>query len=160
MIATKRREENIDEGGPMEPIEFELVSVESLQKSLREEQKLQERQTGQELSAHRSPELPADLRLSEQAASWLAALPESVRPIKLATAYPRIANRLCQCWRRPVEADRYFEDLLTDSRGGRRGFSFEVAQELAVLSDYYRKEVFPVRQTIWDDQYLSDRTPG
>jgi hypothetical protein len=143
----------------MEPIEFERVSVESLQKSLREEQKQPDHEPGQELNARRSPELPADLRLAEQTASWLAALPESVRPNKLATSYPRIANRLSQCWRRPLEADRYFEDLLTDKRGGRQGFSFEVAQELAALSDYYRKEVFPVRQTIWDDQYLSDGVP-
>jgi hypothetical protein len=144
----------------MEPIEFESVSVESLQKSRREEQKVQERQTGQELSANRSPELLADLRLSEQTASWLAALPSRFDPSSSQQSYPRIANRLCQCWRRPVEADRYFEDLLNDRRGGRRGFSFEVAQEQAVLSDYYRKEVFAVRHTIWNDQYLSDPTPG
>jgi hypothetical protein len=143
----------------MEPIEFERVSVESLQKSLREEQKQPDRGPGQELNARRSAELPTDLRLSEQTVSWLAALPESVRPNKLATSYPRIANRLCECWRRPLEADRYFEDLLTDNRGGRQGFSFEVAQEFAALSDYYRKEVFPVRQTIWDEQYLSDGVP-
>jgi hypothetical protein len=47
--------------------------------------------------------------------------------------------------------DRYFEDLLTDRRGGRQGFPFSIAQEIASLSDYYRSDVFPVRHTIWDN---------
>jgi hypothetical protein len=136
----------------MESIEFEHVTIESLQASQRDERKLQEDHAAQKANALRTPGAPADLRLSEEAEKWLNALPEAVRPTKLATSYPRVANRLCQCWRRPVKADRYFEDLLTDKRGGRQGFPIGVALELASLNDYYRKEVFPVRQTIWDDQ--------
>jgi hypothetical protein len=135
----------------MEPIEFERVTIESLQESQRGERKLPEAQREQGMSALRSSEAPTEVRLSEQAESWLLALPEAVRPTKLAASYPRVVNRLCQTWRRPVEMDRYFEDLLTDRRGGRQGFPFSVAQEIASLSDYYRKDVFPVRQTIWDN---------
>lgn len=136
----------------MEPIEFERVSIESLKASQQDERKQQADQAAQAASALRGAAAPADTSLSEQAADWLKSLPETVRPAKLATTYPRIANRLCQCWRRPVEADRYFEDLLTDKRGGRQGFPLGVALELASLNDYYRTVVFPVRRSTWDDQ--------
>jgi hypothetical protein len=133
----------------MEPIEFEHVTIESLRESHRGEHKLREDKPEQEKSVLRSPESAADSCLSQQAVSWLLALPEAVRPTKLAASYPRVVNRLCQLWRRPVEMDRYFEDLMIDRRGGRQGFPLNVAQELASLSDYYRRDVFPVRQTIW-----------
>ena len=136
----------------MESIEFERVTIESLKASQRDERKQQADQAAQAASALRGAASPADTRLSEQAMDWLKSLPEAVRPAKLSASYPRIVNRLCQCWRRPVEADRYFEDLMTDGRGGRQGFPLGVALELASLNDYYRTEVFPVRKTAWDDQ--------
>lgn len=136
----------------MEPIEFERVSIESLKQAQRDEQKERELRPGPNPGLPRAPMAPEDLRLSEQAEGWLKSLPEAVRPTKLAASYPRVANRLCQCWRRPIEADRYFDDLLTDKRGGRQGFPIGVALELASLNDYYRTEVFPVRKTVWDDQ--------
>ena len=136
----------------MEPIEFEHVTVESLQASQRDERKGQQGQAAANANPARAPALPADLRLSEQAESWLKELPETVRPAKLAASYPRVVNRLCQCWRRPLEADRYFDDLMTDRRGGRQGFPLGVALELASLNDYYRTVVYPVRKTVWDDQ--------
>jgi hypothetical protein len=159
----------------MEAIEFEHVALESLREleccggeqarvispyaassAVQAERKLREVHLKEAMTAVRSPASPADLRLSEQALVWLIALPDAVRPLKLAASFPRVANRLCQIWNRPVEMDRYFEDLLTDKRGGRQGFPFSVALELTALSDHYRSTVYPVPQTIWDDQYLSN----
>jgi hypothetical protein len=134
----------------MEPLEFERVTIESLQASQRGERKLREWRSEHEKSAPRSSESSAEVCLSEQAANWLLALPEALRPTRLAASYPRVVNRLCQFWRRPTEMDRYFEDLLTDRRGGRQGFPFNVANEIASLSDYYRRDVFPLRRAIWD----------
>ena len=136
----------------MEPIEFEHVTIESLQASQRDERKAQQGQAAANTNPNRAPALPTDQQLSEEAERWLKELPESVRPNKLASSYPRVVNRLCQCWRRPLEADRYFEDLLTDKRGGRQGFPLGVALELASLSDHYRTVVYPVRKTVWDYQ--------
>ena len=136
----------------MESIEFERVTIESLQASQRDERKGQEGRAARDPNALRAPVSQADIRLSEQAVDWLDSLPEAVRPTKLSATYPRIVNRLCQCWRRPAEADRYFEDLLTDKRGGRQGFPLGVALEIASLNDYYHTAVFPVRKTTWDDQ--------
>ena len=133
----------------MEPLEFERVTIESLQAAQLGELKPAGR-SDHENSASRSPESSGVSRLSEQAENWLLALPEAVRPTRLAASYPRVVNRLCEHWRRPTEMDRYFEDLLTDRRGGRQGFPFNIANEIATLSEYYRREVFPLRRTIWD----------
>src|SRR5512137_1062786 len=69
--------------------------------------------------------------------SWLDALPEDVRPLALAAAYPRIANRLCMLWRRVARCEEYLDDLLVDRRGGRAGFPLPVAKELTALRNYY-----------------------
>jgi hypothetical protein len=134
----------------MEPLEFERVTIESLQAAQRGESKGPEGRTEREYSASRAAESSAETCLSEQAESWLLALPEAVRPSSLAASHPRVVNRMCQLWRRPTEMDRYFEDLLTDRRGGRQGFPFNIASEIASLSEHYRREVFPLRRTLWD----------
>jgi len=134
----------------MEPLEFERVTIESLQAAQRGEPKGPEGRSEREYSASRAAESSAGSCLSEQAESWLLALPEAVRPNALAASHPRVVNRMCQFWRRPTEMDRYFEDLLTDRRGGRQGFPFNIANEIASLSEYYRRDVFPLRRTLWD----------
>jgi hypothetical protein len=47
--------------------------------------------------------------------------------------YPRVANRLALCWSDKVLTRRLFEELLTDQRGGRRGFPPPVRDELLRL---------------------------
>jgi hypothetical protein len=42
--------------------------------------------------------------------------------------------------------DLYFEDLLTDTRGNRRGFALGILMELTALKDYYQTRVFPPTQ--------------
>lgn len=129
----------------MKPIEFERVTIESLQAS-----QAPGGRSDREYGASRSAESSAESSLSEQAERWLLALPDAVRPTGLAASHPRVVNRMCQYWRRPTEMDRYFEDLLTDRRGGRQGFPFNIANEIASLSEYYRRDVFPLRRTLWD----------
>ena len=68
---------------------------------------------------------------------WLAALPPNVRPLALATKYPRLANRIAHEWREPSACRRDFDDLVYDKRGTRRGFPPDVYVELLALRDYY-----------------------
>jgi hypothetical protein len=88
--------------------------------------------------------------LTCETTQWLADLPPNVRPERVARGYPRIANTLCRNWRSPTEWLAYLDDLLLDSRGGRHGFSADIAFELARLKDYYETIVHPTPQTCWD----------
>jgi hypothetical protein len=49
--------------------------------------------------------------------------------------YPRVANMIALLWGEPTRTalDRYMEALLVDTRGNRRGFPPEVANDLMVL---------------------------
>ena len=76
-------------------------------------------------------------RLLSSTIDWLAALPPNVRPLALATKYPRLANRIAQQWREPSTCRKDFDDLVYDKRGTRRGFPPDVYVELLALRDYY-----------------------
>jgi hypothetical protein len=91
-----------------------------------------------------------DLELNAAAEAWLASLDESARPKELAVLFPRIVNRMAKLWRTPLQMDRCFEDLLTDTRGTRQGFPLGVLMELSTLKDYYQTKVFPPRRGVWD----------
>jgi len=85
-----------------------------------------------------SPLLDAALDLAPaERAAWLASLPANVRPLALATKFPRVANRIAQEWREPSACRRDFDDLVYDKRGTRRGFPPDVYVELLALRDYY-----------------------
>ena len=94
-----------------------------------------------------------DLELSAAGEAWLASLDASVWPIALVDVFPRIVNRMAKLWRMPREMDRYFEDLLTDTRGHRQGFPLDILMELSTLKDYYQTQAFPpsARRDVWDD---------
>jgi len=65
---------------------------------------------------------------------WLKQLPESMRPLKLARHFPRVANKLCALWPAPDLFEDYLAELMMDTRViPRKGFPFEVAMELAAL---------------------------
>lgn len=68
---------------------------------------------------------------------WLRTLPQNVWPKALSTQFPRIANLLAAEWNKPVACGAYFDKLLTDGRGSRRGFPSDVYCDLLVLQDYY-----------------------
>jgi hypothetical protein len=88
--------------------------------------------------------------LSAEAQAWLAALEEPLRPTQLAAAYPRIIDRMAELWGMPRRMNRYFEQLLTDTRGDRAGFSLGIISELTALKDHYQTKVFPVPRDAWD----------
>lgn len=91
-----------------------------------------------------------DLELSAAGFAWLASIEESARPIKLAAAFPRIVNRMAKLWKTPREMDRYFDELLEDTRGHRQGFPLNILMELSTLKDHYQAKVFPTRRDAWD----------
>src|SRR5258708_13967009 len=92
-----------------------------------------------------------DLELSAAGLTWLASIEQPARPIKLAAAFPRIVNRMAKLWKQPREMDRYFEELLADTRGNRKGFALNILMELSPLKDYYKEKEFPPAQRdVWD----------
>ncbi|HEX8012643.1 MAG TPA: hypothetical protein VF814_17185 [Casimicrobiaceae bacterium] len=68
---------------------------------------------------------------------WLDALPRRVQPHALCELYPRVANLVAAMWREPETLKAYFDDLLIDRRGGRRGFPPAVANDLRVLRAFH-----------------------
>ena len=91
-------------------------------------------------SWHTKRHAAADESLSAEATAWLAELPATTRPNQLALRYPRLANRICETWKAPLQCLRLLDGLMTDDRGGRRGFPLPVATELASLRDYYYRK--------------------
>jgi hypothetical protein len=91
-----------------------------------------------------------DLELNAAGKALLASIEESARPKELVAAFPRIVNRMAKLWKMPREMDRYFEELLADTRGNRQGFPLKILMELGTLSDYYKVKVFPSRRDVWD----------
>jgi hypothetical protein len=81
-------------------------------------------------------QLPVTLR-------WVDSLPAEVQPLRLLQRLPRIANAIARLWRDDVGLARYLDDLLTDRRGGRRGFAPEIHHELLQLRAY-RESQFPL----------------
>ncbi|MFM2058967.1 MAG: hypothetical protein RLY71_3352 [Pseudomonadota bacterium] len=75
-------------------------------------------------------------QLSSAATRWLHKLPVEVRPIITARRHPHVINRLCALWGDAGLRQGYFQELLFSSRPGRRGFSFEVMDELVDLQTY------------------------
>jgi hypothetical protein len=76
-------------------------------------------------------------RLLSSTIDWLASLPPNLRPLALATKFPRVANRLATEWLAPSACRRDFDDLVYDKRGTRRGFPPDVYVELLALRDFY-----------------------
>lgn len=79
---------------------------------------------------------PVVQELSQQATRWLQKLPVPVRPIITARRHPHVVNRLCAIWDDTAARQACFQELLFSSRPGRRGFSFEVMDELVELQSY------------------------
>jgi len=86
-----------------------------------------------------------DLALNGAGQALLSSIEESARPKTLAAQFPRIVNRMARVWKTPLQMDRCFEELLTDTRGTRQGFPLGILMELSTLKDYYQSRVFPVR---------------
>ena len=68
---------------------------------------------------------------------WLDALPYRVQPHALCEFYPRVANFIAAMWGDTESLRVYFDELLVDRRGGRKGFPLDVFNNLRVLRDYH-----------------------
>ena len=79
---------------------------------------------------------------------WYASLPTVVQPEVLRAHFPRIANGLAAGWHDRDTTTRYFDDLLTDGRGGRRGFPADVLEELHRLKTFY-EALNPAPDDVW-----------
>ena len=72
--------------------------------------------------------------LTAEARDWLASLPRNVRPKMLMLKFPRIINEISRMWPRPMQCEKYLDELLFDTRDGtRQGFPAEIAFELSYL---------------------------
>lgn len=127
------------------PLEFERISIEDAAKSI---EKTTRPGTVKDWNGERPP-APAE-PLAEATAAWLASLPHSVRPEELARQFPRVANKVCELWKRPSQCDPYLKKLIMDDRVGRKGFPPAVAAEVSTLASHY-SSVYPYRHSIWDD---------
>jgi hypothetical protein len=79
---------------------------------------------------------------------WYASLPVDVQPRALRAIFPRIANCLAAGWQDRDTTRRYFDDLFTDRRGGRKGFPADVLGELHSLRTFH-EALNPPGQDIW-----------
>jgi hypothetical protein len=92
----------------------------------------------------------SDLRLDDEAVTWLAHLPARLQPRQTARQFPRVVNRLARVWSKTYERMGVIEEMLFDTRHGRQGFPKEVLDELHTL----RKAL--IRASRADDAPASD----
>ena len=82
-------------------------------------------------------------RLLATTAAWCTLLPPVLQPKALCARFPRIANSFATGWSDRDATMQYFDDLLTDKRGGRKGFPADVLEELQSLKAYYESLNWP-----------------
>ena len=101
----------------------------------------------------------SDSQLTKESTALLASLDDGVRPKELASRYPRIVNKIARDWRLPSQLDRYFQELLMDTRGNRQGFPLKIVMELSTLREHYTGMSGSARAaTVWDaNQSLFER---
>ena len=98
-------------------------------------------------TAQRSSELSgAALRL-------LVSLDTRVHLSVVPAQFPRVLNKIAEVWDQPVEADRVFNELLLDGRGGRQGFPALVIDEISRIRAYHLS-VYPKKIDPWDQTHL------
>ena len=116
----------------MKSIEFQKISIADARREIDGEPKQSDEQLWRCLRAHEENNVLLNTTLT-----WMAGLPKDVRPTALARRFPRIANSIAESWRRVARCEEYFDTLVVDSRGNRKGFPPEVAQELTNLRGFY-----------------------
>ena len=80
--------------------------------------------------------------------AWIATLPADSQPLALAKQFARVANHLCAIWHHPNECRQYFDDLLIDRRGGRKGFPADVMNDLLRLRRLHAEQ-HPTTDLAW-----------
>ena len=109
----------------MKPLEFKKVSVAEAKRAVDGEPAKPSASNFTDKRT-RTPQEP----LLDVTRTWLASLPQDVRPMELARQFPRIANRLRQLWKQVSKCEEYVDALLVDCRGTRNGFPPKIVQEL------------------------------
>jgi hypothetical protein len=123
----------------VDALEFELTDLDTARHALDAlppgVEEVQRMRPGYWNERRRRP-LPTDRALAGIALEWLTRLPADVRPVATAERFPRLINQLAETWTSAQRCQETFEELLLDHRGGRRGFPFEVENELRGLRRY------------------------
>ena len=127
----------------VKPLEFTTVSVEEARRAL-EGEPTKPGASPLTVKRTQTPKEP----LLDVTRTWLASLPEDIRPMELARQFPRIANRLRHLWRQEARCEEYLDALLVDRRGTRKGFPPKIAQELQALREYHAL-LYPSGRTVW-----------
>jgi hypothetical protein len=134
-MATSMSTPDDDNGG----LDFELTDFDSARQALEElppgVAEVKRLQPGY-WEERRRAVAPTDRALAGVTLDWMAKLPPTVRPARLAERYPRVANQLAQNWASGMKCAETFNDLLVDQRGGRHGFPYDVEAELKGLKEY------------------------
>jgi hypothetical protein len=128
----------------MPSLDFELVSLDSARKALQQPPAgvpEAEVMTEADWKRRRRELTEAQRRPTEAAMRWFLSLPQDVRPVELLKRYPRIANRLAECWSDARATSHNLDELVLDRRGGRRGFPPQVAQELVLLRETWLRKL-------------------
>lgn len=97
--------------------------------------------------------------LHPETIAWLGQLPRNVQPNDLVQNFPRIANRIAELWERPLQCEKYIDELLFDTRDNKRqGFppkiAFEISYLKALVSDIMerrRQALNPNYVNVWND---------
>lgn len=138
----------------MDQIPFTKVSIEEAKAALHADSaqaRIAPRKTGQ-WESRRSPQNTIAQDLTPNTFKWLASFPKEKRPSALALQFPRIANRLAEIWKRPLQCERYLDDLMLDRRGGRQGFPNDVAADIAKLKLHFLATCSAVHFGVWGDR--------
>ena len=128
----------------MDAIPFEKVSIQDAKASQEQNQTQPVRKNWRD---SRADERPA--ALSAVTVNWMQQLPPGLQPRLLSQHFPRIANRVAELWRRPLHCERYLDDLVLDTRGGRQGFPPPVAREIAALKIHLINAMPAAPTDIW-----------
>lgn len=91
----------------------------------------------------RRPATATDRALTGKAIDWMLKLPAEARPKALSSQFPRIVNHLAEGWHDLANTRLGLMRLLADERGGRKGFSLQIEQEIGRLTAHL--------QTVLDD---------
>ena len=123
--------------GNPDAFEFEKVDLKDARKALDESltPAVTVTKTATNWEGKRKPGPAESLRTAT--IQWILKLPPHIQPRHLQVKYPRVANRIAALWSEEAGCESYLDDLLTDKRGGRKGFPLNVAQEVASIRDYY-----------------------
>lgn len=93
--------------------------------------------------------------LDTRAINWIARLQRDVQPRELGHQYPRIVNKLAQMWGNGQQMDNYLNELIVDTRGGRRGFPTTVRDELLILRSHNRTTNIASANDGWAHERIS-----